>query len=90
MDEVDKELFAQAKERGRQRRAANREKSTQILKDRGIPFVTKNGVHLIVARGLFDFWPSTGKYYNRVTGKYKRGVFNLIKEIENGRAEKSA
>lgn len=37
------------------------------------------GIHLVI--GDFDFWPSTGLFKNRKTGKKGRGVFNLIKVL---------
>jgi hypothetical protein len=82
MDDLDKQFYTHLKEAGRERRANNREASTQILKNRGVHFTTKNGIHLIVDHGKYDFWPSTGKYKNRRTGKYGRGVFKLLKELK--------
>lgn len=64
------------------KRYQNKTSSTEILIKHEIPFVSKNnGVHLIVSN-RYDYWPSTGLYINRKTGKRKRGVFNLIKEIK--------
>ena len=64
------------------KRYKNKISSTEILTKHGIPFISKsNGVHLIVS-GRYDYWPSTGLYINRETGKRKRGVFNLIKEVK--------
>lgn len=77
---VTKEL---RKQESTERKQANYDKSAALLKDRGIMF-TANGFHLIVSHnGLkADFWPTTGKYNIRGDAEYKRGVFNLIKDLE--------
>lgn len=66
----------------KEKRAYNLAQSTELLKARNIPFVSKNnGIHLQLES--FDFWPSTGKFINRKTKKTGRGVFALIREVEN-------
>ena len=73
--------FKDLKGLSQEKRASNRDSSPQILKDKGIKFVSKNGgAHLIVDgfECVIDFWPGTGKYIVR-TGPTGRGVFNLIK-----------
>ena len=47
----------------------------------GIEFVvlSEECKHLRV--GAFDFWPSTGKFYNQKTKHKGRGVFNLMKLV---------
>ena len=68
-----------------EKRAFNRTSSTSIIKK----WVLQNGgilagyteAHLRV-NNRFDFWPGTGKYLDRETNKYGRGVFNLIKELD--------
>lgn len=72
------------RQESRERRASNRSSSADILRERGVDFVIRNdGAHLIVRYGAAtaDFWPGTGKYRVRPDGKYKRGVFNLLKDI---------
>lgn len=72
------------KQMGQERRAANRENSAELLRQRGVPFEEKNdGAHLIVRYGgkVVDFWPGTGKYSVRGSGVYKRGVFRLLQDI---------
>lgn len=72
------------KEESQAKRAGNRENSADILAQRGISFTTNNaGAHLIVTHNhkTADFWPGTGKYQVRGTGQYKRGVFNLLKDL---------
>lgn len=68
---------------GHIRRANNRASSPEVLRQRGIPFESKNGgAHLIVTLGelVIDFWPGTGKFITRgANSKTGRGVFNLLK-----------
>lgn len=70
-------------EESKVKRSTNRECSSKIIQDAGLQFESKNGgAHLVVVGEniTVDFWPGTGKYSVRGTGKYKRGVFNLLKE----------
>tara|TARA_R110000868_G_scaffold104700_1_gene288608 strand:- start:2002 stop:2259 length:258 start_codon:yes stop_codon:yes gene_type:complete len=81
MSEIE-ELFSALREESRIKKLSNLEQSTNILKEKNINFVSKNnGIHLIV--GNFDFYPSTGKFINRITKKDGRGIFNLIKKLDN-------
>ena len=71
---------------GQERRAANRQSSASLLESKGVGFESKNsGAHLIVRCGakVADFWPGTGKYAvrNPAGVTYKRGVFNLLKDL---------
>ncbi|HEY1577008.1 MAG TPA: hypothetical protein VGF82_08050 [Terracidiphilus sp.] len=61
------------------KRAANEEWSISFLKRQGISFtvLSKSSRHYRV--GEFDFWPSTGKFYNQKRQIKGRGVKNLIK-----------
>lgn len=80
----DSDMWRAHKEESQKRREFNRNSSAQILRDKGIAFDEKNlGAHLIVKHDgkVADFWPGTGKYQVRGTGKYKRGVFNLLKDL---------
>lgn len=66
------------KERSKEKRASNRESSTKLLTEMGIPFEAKNGgAHLIVA-GKYDFWPGTGLWIARGDKAQHRGVRSLI------------
>lgn len=78
-------IWAEQKEAGRLKKKRNRQQSLALLQEKGIAYVTlsEGAGHYRIQH--FDFWPSTGKYLNRKTNKYNRGVFNLIKEIENAR-----
>lgn len=78
------ELFNAARAEGKMRRASNRESTPALLRQNGVDFETKNGgAHLIVrhAGKVADIWPGTGKYQVRGTGRYRRGVFNLLREL---------
>lgn len=78
---------AQAEAESKMRRSNNRKKSPQLLREAGIHFESKSqGVHLIVTGpfGLIDFWPGTGKWICRATGKEDRGVRTLIAYCQNG------
>lgn len=88
----DGEMWAEIRKQGQEKRASNRISSVQILekwaqKTNGVIMHFTDAHKRINER--FDFWPGTGKYLDRVTGKYRRGVFNLIRELEN-HARKSA
>lgn len=74
--------FKALKEIKRAKKQSNLERSTTLLNAKGIEFESKNnGIHLIVRHGeqVFDFYPSTGLFINRVDKKQGRGVFQFIK-----------
>lgn len=74
--------FKARKEASRKKKLSNQDWSTQKLVDEGIAFESKNwGNHLIVEtqNGKVDFWPSTGKFIVRDTGKHGRGIRQLLK-----------
>lgn len=81
------DAFRALKESRTIKKLQNLESSTAILNDKGVNYKSKNGgTHLIITKlgeDVADFWPSTGKYKFRGQGKYKRGVFNLIKDLNN-------
>lgn len=81
------DTFNAMREAGKQRRASNRETTPDLLRRHGIQFDEKNGgAHLIVrhAGKVADLWPGTGKYQVRGSGKYRRGVFNLLRDLDVG------
>jgi hypothetical protein len=79
----DGEMWAAIKEEGQKKRWKNFDASLTILQKRGIKFQILNESNAHCRIGKWDFWPTTGKFINRKTHKTGRGVFNLIKEIEN-------
>ncbi|KKN56856.1 hypothetical protein LCGC14_0567810 [marine sediment metagenome] len=77
------ETFDGLREHSQKKRAANRASSRGLLEHAGVAFTVHNdGAHLVVA-GRWDFWPGTGKWIDRQGGKYRRGVFPLIKAIRS-------
>jgi hypothetical protein len=87
MDDEDWKAYHQFMvARSKVHRANNRQSSTHLLVEEGIPFETRNkGAHLIVYQGAvrIDFWPGTGLWCVRGTKHYKRGVRLLIKELKH-------
>ena len=81
----DTEMWAEIRKHSQQKRELNRINSTQIVMEWGQKnnaiVIVFNEAHLRVNE-RFDFWPGTGKFLDRVTGRYYRGVFNLIKSLE--------
>lgn len=81
-DNEDTEMWREVKKRGQEKRANNRDRSTEILVLAGIPFVSKNnGAHLIVAE-RFDFWPGTGLWMERGKAQKHRGIRSLVARIK--------
>ncbi len=67
----------------KQKKENNQSFSTDILEIEGVNFTSKNyGNHLIIdsAKGVIDFWPSTGKWIVR-RGKTGRGIKSLLSYI---------
>lgn len=76
------EFWRDVKKAKQEKRADNRDRSTEMLVIAGIPFVSKNnGAHLIVD-GRFDFWPGTGLWMERGKSKKNRGIRSLIERIK--------
>lgn len=76
------ETFNAMREHSKEKRASNRDRSTEILVLAGIPFVSKNnGAHLVVAE-RYDFWPGTGLWIERGTSKKHRGIRSLVQRIK--------
>lgn len=79
------EDFAEMKNQRKIKRLRNRTQTLTLLKQLNINFTEHNhGAHLIIEHNerVFDLWPGTGKYLNRTTHKYNRGVFNLLEELQ--------
>lgn len=69
----------------RKKKQRNREFSTNLLKEKGIPFESfKNGDHLHVKFNGYnvDFWPSTGLFIDRDSDYKARGVNTLLKYLK--------
>lgn len=83
MDEDD--VWTKYREEKRKKKKENIKNSLRLLKREGIicKVLNEAGAHYRVAG--FDFWPSTGKFYNQRTKEKGRGVFKLIKRINWGK-----
>lgn len=82
-DEMDEgEMWAEYRQQRQEKKRNNIKSSLSILEQKGIEYKTLNagGAHYRV--GDYDFWPSTGKFYNAKTGEKGRGVFNLLKALK--------
>ncbi len=87
-EDVDDEqiaVWAHQKEVSKQKKKENREKSLAILRKRNIPFITLSEGAGHYRIGDYDFWPSTGKIYDRKKGKAYRGVFTLLELLNAGK-----
>lgn len=72
-------------EKSIQKRANNRRKSTQLLRNAGVNFTEhNNGAHLVVTSNqqIIDFWPGTGKWGDRKRRHYRRGVHSLLEYLK--------
>lgn len=76
------EIWNRVKEQRQVKRWDNVDKSLAILKEKGIRYETLNSSVGHYRIGDWNFWPTTGKFYNPKTGKKGRGVFNLIRYIK--------
>lgn len=76
--------FNAMRQESQDRRARNRQSSTQILEHYRVRFSIRNGgAHLIVEHNdsKVDFWPGTGKWIPRDYDINGRGVFSLLKYL---------
>lgn len=80
--------WTEHKKESQERRKRNLAESTELLKQSGVSFSPhNNGVHLVIDgswRGMVDFWPSTGKWTIRETGRTDRGVHKLLEYLGRG------
>lgn len=90
--EGSEEYFEQVQNYHKEKTASNRKNSRAILEQHPELLLQTNndGVHFIVTNTetdiVADFWPGTGKYKLRNSRKYKRGVFNLLKDLHGRRS----
>ncbi len=75
------EMFRDLKKISQEKKANNEKNSLNILKQNGIEYKVLNEASKHYRVMDFDYWPSTGKFYNQKTGEKGRGIFNLIKRI---------
>ena len=73
------------KEESQNRRKKHRDTAPEILDKHCVSWEKFNGgIHLLVFSSFddYDFWPGTGRFKSRKTGKSGRGIFNLIKLVK--------
>ncbi len=78
------ELYESCRKARQAKRRDNRAFSTDLLREHGIPFVSRNmGAHLIVTykEKVVDFWPGTGRFIIRGEHTKQRGVRVLLKVL---------
>jgi hypothetical protein len=75
------EIWQGYREERKAKKQSNEQNSLAMLRARGIKVETLNAAISHYRIGNFNFWPTTGKYYNPKTGEKGRGVRNLIKTI---------
>lgn len=78
------DTFSGMEEASKLRRASNRQTTPALLVQHGVAFVEHNsGAHLVITHNgkTADLWPGTGKYQVRGSGRYSRGVFNLLRAL---------
>lgn len=83
------EMWAEHREASIAKRAANRATSADTLRGKGVCFSDhNNGAHLVITGvgatrlpNTIDFWPGTGLWMVRNTRTKRRGVAQLLAEI---------
>ena len=79
------EMYAAMRGRSADRKARRRTSAPAGLASRGVAFESKNeGAHLIVdggTLGKIDFWPGTGLWVERKSGRRRRGFGALVRRI---------
>lgn len=84
MSEDMSEMYRDLRSISQEKRKNNRESSAEILTRNGVAFRSHNyGAHMHVEHlgKTADFWPGTGKYQIHGEKSYKRGVFNLLRDL---------
>ena len=76
----DGNMWEAIHEEKKKKRLNNQIQSLKILEKEGIKVKRFSDWHYKV--GDYDFWPTTGKFINRVTKEGGRGVFNLLKILK--------
>lgn len=77
------EIWNEYRKERREKKRDNEEKSLALLREIGIPYRVLNESTSHYRVGGYDYWPTTGKFYNQKTKEVGRGVKNLINKIKN-------
>lgn len=80
-DDEDSETWRLHRLAGKYRKENNERNSLRILQENGYTLYALNLETKHYRVQDFDFWPSTGKFYNQKTKEKGRGVFNLMKKL---------
>lgn len=81
MSQEEGDFWRKFKKDSQEKRWSNNENSLKLLQEKGIKYQTLDSTIGHYRIGDFDFWATTGKFYNRKLKKAGRGVFNLIRLI---------
>ena len=83
-EESESSTWARIKAEGREKRWKNFKQSLGILDSRKIPYriMDEHTGHVRVD-DRFEFYPTTGVFINKQTREKGRGVFELIKALNN-------
>lgn len=77
----DSEMWRAYKARSQEKKKNNQHSSLQILNSKNIPYKLLSAASCHYKVGDYNYWPTTGKFYNQKTGERGRGVYKLIKKI---------
>lgn len=80
-------MWAQIREESRAKRWENERKSLDLLHSRRFEVKVMNEDIGHYRVGEWDFWPTTGSFYNYRTKKKGRGVFRLMDRIQRENAK---
>lgn len=81
MIEQDDNDWSEYRKERQEKRMSNHEFSINFLKEKGIKVILLNAQTYHYRVSAFDFWPTTGKFYNQRSGEKGRGVRNLLKIV---------
>jgi hypothetical protein len=79
----DGEIWEAIRKDGQEKRRRNEEQSIQMLRELGIPFKVLSFSSSHYRVGSYDYWPSTGRFYDQKKQLGGRGVKNLITLLKN-------
>lgn len=77
------DMWREMREHGRKKKSTNLDNSVKLLMQKGVDIRRCTDFHYKIDG--WDFWPSTGKFYNSKTAEKGRGVFNLIKKLKTSK-----
>jgi hypothetical protein len=81
----DGEMWDAIHKDSQEKRRRNEVESIAVLRRCGIRFDLLSAESSHYRVGRFNFWPTTGKFYDPQTGEKGRGVLNLINLISKSK-----